>query len=55
MLFAAEKHGRQEPEVVISHHLRYLEGTYKELFYSFRARYMYANSVRQLVTYQTDH
>jgi len=37
-IFADFYHGRHEPEVVISHHLRHLAGPCKELFYSFRAR-----------------
>jgi len=57
-IFAHFRHGGHEPEVVISHYIRHLAGPPKELFYSFRndkSDGMYANSVRQLVMYKTDH
>ena len=43
------------PETVITHHLWYLAGPRKELFYSFKhdkSDGMYANNVRQLVTHE---
>jgi len=64
ILFVCEQHGRHEPEVVISHHLRHLAGPCKELGPKIQAYVkasahdksdgMYANNM-QLVTHQIDH
>jgi len=61
-MFANFQHGWHEPEVVISDNLRHFTGPCKTLFTvsahdtsDGRHIYAIANSVRQLVTHQTDY